>query len=386
MGRSKRFAIIGGGIGGLSLAIAMQRKGFHVTVYENTPVIKPLGAGLGLAANAVRAFTEIGISEDVLEAGSVLKKVSIKNQQGKVLAQTDSQKISRKYNVVNNFTIHRADLHDVLLRHLSEGSLQLGRGCVDFVQDKSSVKLTFQDGSISEADYVIACDGVHSLFRKKLLPKSKPRYAGYTCWRAVIDNVPAAVDLNETSETWGAGSRFGIAPLNNNRLYWFACVNAPENDQKKRSYGIKELSKHFGEFHSPIPEILQHTKDQQLIWNDIIDIKPLKRFAFERILLMGDAAHATTPNMGQGACMAIEDAAILANTISDSQSVEQAFADFERKRIHRTTTIVNESWQLGRVAQWENRLLISLRNTLLQLTPSSVAEKQIRFIQNVSFR
>ena len=386
MGRSKRFAIIGGGIGGLSLAIAMQRKGFHVTVYENTPVIKPLGAGLGLAANAVRAFTEIGISEDVLEAGSVLKKVSIKNQQGKVLAQTDSQKISRKYNVVNNFTIHRADLHDVLLRHLSEGSLQLGRGCVDFVQDKSSVKLTFQDGSISEADYVIACDGVHSLFRKKLLPKSKPRYAGYTCWRAVIDNVPAAVDLNETSETWGAGSRFGIAPLNNNRLYWFACVNAPENDQKKRSYGIKELSKHFGEFHSPIPEILEHTNDQQLIWNDIIDIKPLKRFAFERILLMGDAAHATTPNMGQGACMAIEDAAILANTISDSQSVEQAFADFERKRIHRTTTIVNESWQLGRVAQWENRLLISLRNTLLQLTPSSVAEKQIRFIQNVSFR
>ncbi|HYI78870.1 MAG TPA: FAD-dependent monooxygenase, partial [Chryseolinea sp.] len=305
MGRSKRFAIIGGGIGGLSLAIAMQRKGFHVTVYENTPVIKQLGAGLGLAANAVRAFTEIGISEDVLEAGSVLKKVSIKNQQGKVLAQTDSQKISRKYNVVNNFTIHRADLHDVLLRHLSEGSLQLGRGCVDFVQNKSAVKLTFQDGSISEADYVIACDGVHSLFRKKLLPESTPRYAGYTCWRAVIDNVPAADDLNETSETWGAGSRFGIAPLNNNRLYWFACINAPENDQKKRSYGITELSKHFGEFHSPIPEILQHTKDQQLIWNDIIDIKPLKRFAFERILLMGDAAHATTPNMGQGACMAI---------------------------------------------------------------------------------
>src|SRR5688572_7718092 len=386
MGRSKRFAIIGGGIGGLSLAIAMQRKGFQVTVYENAPSIKPLGAGLGLAANAVRAFMEIGISEDVLEAGAVLKKVSIKNQQGKVLAQTDSQKISRKYNVVNNFTIHRADLHDVLLRHLNEGSLQLGRGCVDFVQNKSAVKLTFQDGSISEADYVIACDGVHSLFRKKLLPESTPRYAGYTCWRAVIDNVPAAVDLNETSETWGAGSRFGIAPLNNNRLYWFACINAPENDQKKRSYGIKDLSKHFGEFHSPIPEILQHTKDQQLIWNDIIDIKPLKRFAFERILLMGDAAHATTPNMGQGACMAIEDAAILANTISDSQSVEQAFAAFERKRIHRTTTIVNESWQLGRVAQWENRLLISLRNTLLQLTPSSVAEKQIRFIQNVSFR
>ena len=233
---------------------------------------------------------------------------------------------------------------------------------------------------------MIACDGVHSLFRKKLLPESLPRYAGYTCWRAVIDGSPTTLDLNETSETWGPGCRFGIAPLNNNRLYWFACVNATENDQQKRAYGIKELSKHFAEFHSPIPEILQHTKDHQLIWNDIVDIKPFKRFAFGKILLMGDAAHATTPNMGQGACMAIEDAAILANMISDSHSVDEAFVAFERKRIHRTTTIVKESWQLGRIAQWENKLLISLRNVLLRLTPASVAEKQIRFIQNVSFQ
>ena len=144
MGRSKRFAIIGGGIGGLSLAIAMQRKGFQVTVYENAPSIAPLGAGLGLAANAVRAFTEIGISEDVLEAGSVLKKLSIKNQKGKVLATTDSQKISSKYNVVNNFTIHRADLHDVLLRHLNEGSLQLGRACTTLFKMRQRLKSLFR--------------------------------------------------------------------------------------------------------------------------------------------------------------------------------------------------------------------------------------------------
>lgn len=386
MGRSNRFAIIGGGIGGLSLAIAMQRKGLQVTVYENAPSIRPLGAGLGLAANAVKAFMEIGISEDILEAGSVLKKLSIKNQQGKILAHTDSEKISKKYNVVNNFTIHRADLHDVLLRHLNEGSLQLGRCCTDFVQDTSGVKLTFQDGSSAEADYIIACDGIHSFFRKKLIPDSRTRYAGYTCWRAVIDNIPAAVNVNETSETWGAGSRFGIAPLTNNRLYWFACINANENDQLKRSYGIDDLLKHFGEFHSPIPEILKNTQDHQLIWSDIIDIKPLKHFAFGRVLLMGDAAHATTPNMGQGACMAIEDAAILANTISNSHSVDKAFIAFEQKRIQRTTAIVKESWQLGRVAQWENRLLISLRNTLLRLTPPSVAERQIRFIQQVSLQ
>jgi 2-polyprenyl-6-methoxyphenol hydroxylase-like FAD-dependent oxidoreductase len=163
-------------------------------------------------------------------------------------------------------------------------------------------------------------------------------------------------------------------------------VNANENDQQKSAYGVKDLLKHFGDFHAPIPAILRNTKDHQLIWNDIVDIKPLKRFAFGKILLMGDAAHATTPNMGQGACMAIEDAAILANMLSDSRPVDETFLAFERKRIHRTTTIVKESWQLGRIAQWENKLLITLRDTLLRLTPPSVAERQIRFIQDVSFQ
>ncbi len=386
MGRSKRFAIVGAGIGGLSLAIALQKKGFNVVVFENAPILKPIGAGLALAGNAVKAFVEIGIGEEVLKAGSVLKKLSIKDPGGRTLTETDSEKISAKYKVVNSFTIHRADLHQVLLRHLENGTVQLGKCAIDFIQTPSSVKITFQDGSATEADYVIACDGVHSVFRKKLVPESKPRYAGYTCWRAVINNVPAGLDLNETSETWGPGSRFGIAPLSNGRLYWFACLNTKENDPVKRSYKIQDLLSHFGHFHSPISEILKHTKDDQLIWNDIIDIKPLRKFAFGNVVLMGDAAHATTPNMGQGACMAIEDAAILANAIEKYPMAEEAFIAFEKKRIQRTTSIVKNSRQLGRIAQLENSWLIKMRNALLRLTPPSIAEKQIKFLQEISFR
>ena len=386
MGRSKRFAIVGAGIGGLSLAIAMQKKGFNVTVFENAQILKPIGAGLVLAGNAVKAFVEIGISEEVLRAGSILKKLSIKDPDGRILTETDSEKISARFHVVDSFTIHRADLHQVLLRHLNDGTVQLGKYAVDFIQTPSDVKITFQDGSSTVADYVIACDGVHSLFRKKLVPQSKPRYAGYTCWRAVINNIPPGLDINETSETWGPGSRFGIAPLSNGRLYWFACLNAKENNPVMRSYKIQELLFHFGHFHPPIREIIRHTKDEQLIWNDIIDIKPLKQFAFGNIVLMGDAAHATTPNLGQGACMAIEDAAILANAIAKYPTVEDAFIAFEKKRIQRTTSIVKNSWQLGRVAQLENRWLIKARNALLRLTPSSVAEKQIKSLQEISFQ
>lgn len=386
MGRSIRFAIVGAGIGGLSLAIALQRKGFQVIVFESAPSIKPLGAGLALAVNAVQALMEIGISEDVVKAGSLLKKIRIKDDRGNVLSETDSEKISHKYNVVSNFTIHRADLHKVLLHHVAKDTLQLGKLCVDFIQTSAGVRLIFKDGSFHETDYVIACDGIHSVFRKKLVPKSLPRYAGYTCWRAVIHNVPSSLDVSETSETWGKGSRFGIVPLGAGRLYWFACINAKQNDPVMRSYGVNDLYNYFKNFHDPIPEILQHTENHQLIWNDIVDIKPLRQFAFGNALLIGDAAHATTPNMGQGACMAIEDAAILANTIANSYPVEDAFRVFEHKRIKRTTTIVNNSWKLGRVAQWENSLLVKLRNSLLRLTPPSIAEKQVKFLQEVKFQ
>src|SRR5687767_3814889 len=120
-----KLAIVGGGIGGLTLAIALQRKGFDVTVYEGAPEMKPLGAGLGLAANAVNAFADIGIRDEIIKAGKILKIIRIKNEYGQVLTETDSEKITAKFGVINNFTIHRADLHLVLLDHLKPSTLEL---------------------------------------------------------------------------------------------------------------------------------------------------------------------------------------------------------------------------------------------------------------------
>lgn len=371
-------AIIGGGIGGLTLAIALQRRGLPVTVYEAAPEIKPLGAGLALAANAINAFIKIGVGDSVLNAGKVLKLLRIKDERGNVLTETDSEKISARLGVINNFTIHRADLHDVLIRHLLPGSLQLNKRCVDWQRVDKRIVLKFADGSTISSDYVIAADGIHSAIRKKLLPAKHPRYAGYTCWRGIIDHIPAQADPDETSETWGIGSRFGIVPLKNDRLYWFACLNAKQNDPLMRSYGKEGLLRRFGHFHAPIRQILESTSEDRIIWNDIIDLRPLKKFAFDNILLLGDAAHATTPNMGQGACMAVEDASVLATSIDSSASIEHAFAEFETRRIRRTTAVVNKSWNIGRIAQLENRFLIALRNKAIKLTPPSVAENQIK--------
>lgn len=379
-----RYAIVGGGIGGLTLAVALQRKGFQVNVYENAPAWRPLGAGLVLAGNAIKAFREIGIEQHILPLGKVIKKVAINDKSGRPLVVTDSEQISAKYGVVNNFAIHRADLHEVLISLLAPGTVVLNKRCEDFQSTATGVALSFQDGTTATADFVIASDGIHSIFRKKLAKGSAIRYSGYTCWRAIVTNPPAGFDMNATSETWGAGSRFGIVPLAGNRVYWFACLNAPENDTVMKSLGAAELQSLFEGYHAPVSQLLASTRDEEIIWGDIIDIKPLKKFAFGNILLLGDAAHATTPNMGQGACMAIEDACVLANLLAKNTEPQSAFQQFERQRIARTTKIVNNSWMIGKVAQWENPLLVSLRNTLIRMTPASATEKQMRFIYDVA--
>lgn len=383
---NKDFAIVGGGIGGLTLGIALQLKGFNVTIFESAPGLKPLGAGITLAGNAVKALIQIGIADAILQAGKILQSLIIKDPKGNVLTQTNAETLSRKFGVINSFSIHRGDLQNILVSQLTAGSLVTGKKLLNFCQKPSGVTLYFEDGTYAAADYLIACDGIHSIVRKILLPESETRYSGYTCWRGVIDDVPADIDSSETSETWGKGSRFGIVPLANHKLYWFACINAQQNDASLRAFKIPDLLSYFGNYHSPVAEILKKTKNEQLIWGDIIDLKPIKKFAFSNIVLAGDAAHATTPNMGQGACMAIEDAAVLANCLEEYSTAEEAFQKFENKRIVRTTKIVNDSWTIGKVAQLENTFLTGLRNAAIKLTPPSVSEKQVRFLMDVSLR
>jgi len=380
----KQFAVLGGGIGGLTLATAFQRKNIEVKVYEGASQWKPLGAGIGLAGNAVKAFREIGIEQQILSEGKVIRKGVIRNHRGKVLMSIDSEDVSRRFGVVNNFAMHRADLHNVLISQLRDGTVELNKTCVDFSQNENGVDIMFSDGSKAHTDYLIAADGIHSVVRKKLLSKAQTRYAGYTCWRGVTDDLPPGFDSDETCETWGKGVRFGMVPLTKNRVYWFACMNASPNNAMMQSLTPTDLVVFFNDFHNPIPDLIKRT--EKIIWNDIIDIEPVAKFAFNKIVLMGDAAHATTPNMGQGACMAIEDAVTLSNLIAQSSAAEEAFSLFERKRIRRTTKIVNDSWQLGKMAQWQNPIMTSFRNAMFSWMPKSITENQFKFIYNVSLR
>jgi 2-polyprenyl-6-methoxyphenol hydroxylase-like FAD-dependent oxidoreductase len=192
--------------------------------------------------------------------------------------------------------------------------------------------------------------------------------------------------LTGASETWGPGKRFGIVPLRDGRVYWFACLNAAkQRDVRMAAFSKTELLATFGDLHAPIADIIKATQPTKILWNDIIDFAPVQQFAFGRVLLLGDAAHATTPNMGQGACQAIEGAAILGKTLAEQGDIATAFQVFEQKRLKRTAMVVNRSWQLGKLAQLENPLLAGLRNFFFRRIPDSMNERQVRELIDVEF-
>jgi 2-polyprenyl-6-methoxyphenol hydroxylase-like FAD-dependent oxidoreductase len=273
-------------------------------------------------------------------------------------------------------------LHRALLKNIPSSKIITNKKAIDCSQTEAGVTIYFEDGSSANGSAAIIADGIHSAIRKKYLPDSVPRYSGYTCWRGVVHNKWNLT--RHAVEVWGAQGRFGYVPVGNNLVYWFACKNAPFKDAAMSKLLSNELAANFTSYAQPIPDIIASTPDKDLIWSDIIDLKPINRFAFDRVLLIGDAGHATTPNLGQGACQAMEDALCVSEMLeSNSDDLVAAFRAFEKERIPRTHYIVNTSYWLGKLAQLENRFLIGIRNAVFRLTPSRVNQKQMEKVLDI---
>lgn len=378
------FIIVGGGIAGLATAIALQKEGYHVKVLERSTELKVVGAGLGLGANAWKGLTRLGITNDLERNCHLIKRTKFLDQKGNLISEMDIERLNRKYGVAY-FTVHRADLQKVLFQHLLPNTIEFGKRMVDFDQNETGVTVRLEDGNALEGEALIAADGIHSIVRKKSFSNIKPRYSGYTCWRAVVKPPQELIVPGEFTETWGSKGRFGIVPLTNNQIYWFACLNAPFQSKDMSAFTTNELYHIFQDYHFPVPELIKWTGNEKLIWNDIIDLKPTNRFALDKILLIGDAAHATTPNIGQGAGQAIEDAIILSKILKDKNCKKEAFSEFENLRIPKTKKITNLSWRIGKVAQLDNPFQIKIRNSIMRMLPPKIQENQLESIFHTDF-
>lgn len=372
-----KIMIIGGGIGGLAAAIACAPFA-EVVVYEKAKQFKALGTGIGIGSNALEALKVLKLNDEIRPFGHTLQTQIFYNAKGKVLNTIDYTTLKNQYGE-ENITIHRGHLHQVLYDQLSVGVLQLNKECVGVEQYDKQVKVTFQDGTSDTADLCIAADGIHSTIRKTFYPDSQPRYAGYTCWRGIAVN-DGLIDAHTSCEIWDAKGRIGYAPMANNQLYWFACINTKEKDVFYQQFQKQQLAYYFKDYPKQAVDMILRTEPQEFLHHDIYDIEPIARFVFDRIVLLGDAAHATTPNMGQGAGQAIEDAVTLANMLRGME-VDEALRYYEQQRLGQTTKVTQISKQIGDIAQLSNPILASVRNAAIPLIPSSLLAWRLKFLR-----
>lgn len=366
--------IIGGGIGGLCAGIALQQAGHEVTVFEQTAELRPVGAGLSIWVNALNALRELGIYAAFRSVSAVGAESGIRTAQGTALTATASEQLCARLGTDELMRIvHRADLHQLLLAQLGDAQLQTGAACIGFQEEDGQITAHFVDGSSATGDYLIGADGIHSAIRAQLHGEIAPTYSGYTAWRAVVGVDPNAL---LPGESWGRGARFGQLPLNNGRVYWFATHNEPEGAQATEGEKTR-LQQLFGDWHDPIPDLITATPADAILRHDIYDRPPLTTWGKGRVTLLGDAAHPMTPNLGQGACQAIEDAVVLGRMVRRASTITQALRVYEAARIPRTTTLVNQSRTIGRMGQWQNPLLVHLRSLLMRGMPAQLQLNQL---------
>ena len=368
--------IVGAGIGGLTLARGLLRRGFDVRVIERVPEFRPLGAGLMVQINGMLALRHLELDRGVRDQGVVVERGSILRHDGTIISQMPFLQVAREHGMPM-VAIHRQRLHQVLLDAVGSENVRLGASVRAFAENGSSVTLEIDGGERERGAALVGADGLRSAVRRQLRGNNDLRYSGYTTWRGICPRRRIPIG-NELAEFWGRGLRFGFVPVGPEEIYWFAVENAPAGQTDKQDELKPRLRDLFSHFRDPVKPILEATPIEDILRTDVYDRRPVHKWGTGRVTLLGDAAHPMTPDLGQGACQAIEDAVILADRLSKAPSIESGFHDYERVRVERTSRIVNQSRLLGRMAQWENMLACWLRDRLTRSTPDRISLRESR--------
>lgn len=364
--------IIGGGIGGVATAVALHRAGIEATVYERATELREVGAGMMLWPNATRVLKELGLLERVAALSGPNQHFLVRSRMGATLMD-----VRLGHFDVPALCTRRSDLLDALISALPEQRLRLGHDFQYFDEQKSSVTIHFSSGNRNEHDFLIGADGIRSRVRTQLFGIREPIFRGYTVWRGLA-RLEGAVSKGSNSETWGRGKRFGILGTGDDRFTWYATANTDPDHVDSHEDRQRELLRMFEGWHEPVESLIVRTNGGTILKNGAYDLPPLKRWGQGRVMLLGDAAHPCTPNLGLGGCMALEDALVLAKSLCREATPELALRRYESLRRHRTSHVQRRSLLMGSIGQWENRLVTCGRQMATSILPSRIFERNLR--------
>jgi 2-polyprenyl-6-methoxyphenol hydroxylase-like FAD-dependent oxidoreductase len=366
--------VAGGGIGGMAAALALHQAGLPVTLFERSATFREAGAGMSLWPNATRVLRAWGMLEQVQALGEPFTRFDLLEPSGRRISQIPMGGFETPC-----LCLRRADLHRCLRDALPSALLRHDQRLRSFAQEADRVVVCFESGLELSAGGLIGADGIHSIVRTQLHGEAPPVFRGYCIWRGIAPR-PDGIERGVISETWGPGRRFGIMPLGGDQICWYATHNEPPAHSDDPAGPGEALLRLFAGWHGPVRTLLETTDPAMIIRVDARDRPALRRWGRGRVTLLGDAAHPITPNVGQGACLAIEDAACLAKALLAHPDVASAFGAYEAGRRGRTASIGRQARRIGSIGQWENRWIVRGRNVVTRLVLAAPTRRRLNAV------
>jgi FAD-dependent urate hydroxylase len=379
---NRRAIIIGAGPGGLTAAIALRRVGIDAVAFERAPQLRSVGSGIGVQSNALRALMKLGIGDRIVNAGTEVRVQEICDARGRRMLRFPIGEVADAYGTPT-ISLMRSDLQLALVDAVPEGVVQTGSECVEVTQDEDGVTAVLADERVERGSLMIGADGGRSVVRQHVFgaADTDPRYTGFTSWRGVLESDALPQD---TARTFlGSGTQFVMFPVGDRRVYWGFMKGAPEGGVDPETGVTAQLIGELSGFPEIARELVGATDPAAMVRTDVFDRNPDSTWTRGRVVLLGDAAHMTTPFIGQGAGISMEDSVILAKELSltdglrDQRMISHAFAMYEKSRMRRCAQVVLTSRRRGNMFSISNPAVVAVRNTIFRRLPERLWYRQI---------